>query len=72
MLIILGLKALTHAYLLSKTKQKNNIKKCYFTRTSLLTNLVLLTEASSATRNSCSVVHNQAETADKPHLRLIS
>ena len=72
MLIILGLKGLTHVYLLSKTKQKNNIKKCYFTRTSLLTNLVLLTEASSATRNSYSVVHNQAETADKPHLRLIS
>lgn len=70
--IILGLKGLTHAYLLSKTKQNPNITKCYFTRTSLLTNLVLLTEASSATRNSCSVVHNQAETADKPHLRLIS
>ena len=72
MLIILGLKGLTQAYLLSKTKQNNNTKKCYFTHTSLWTNLVLLTEASSATRNSCSVVHNQAETADKPHLRLTS
>jgi len=72
MLIILGLKGLTRAYLFSKTKQNNNTKTCYFTHTSLWTNLALLTEASSATRNSCSVVHNQAETADKPHLRLIS
>lgn len=72
MLIILGLEGLTQAYLLSKPKQNNSIKKCYFTRTSLLKNLVLLTEASSATRNSCSVVHNQAETEDKPHRRSIS
>ena len=56
----------------NKNEQNNNIKKYNCTHTSLWTNLVLLTEASSATRNSCSVVHNQAETADKPHLRLIS